>query len=272
MKKNVLKYIIPLIICILILLVIYYYLSFNYEAFENKESVIPKNVFLTWETKILPPKMKESVETLKKENPEFTYYLYDKNERREYISKNFDKEVLNAYDALIPGAFKADLWRYCILYKMGGIYLDIKLCTVNGFKLIKLTNKEYFIRDIEPSGSGVLNGLLVCMPNNEKMMKCINQIVLNVKNKYYGENPLEPTGPMLLVKQFSDNELKNFENLSLSEYKCPTKTCISLNNNPIFAYYKGYQEEKKELLSKNNTKDYSELWENREIYDERIVF
>jgi len=216
--------------------------------------------------------MKESVEKLKKENPEFTYYLYDKDERRDYISKNFDKDVLNAYDALIPGAFKADLWRYCILYKMGGIYLDIKLCTVNGFKLITLTDKEYFVRDIEPSGSGVLNGLLVCMPHNEKMLKCINQIIDNVKNKFYGKSQLEPTGPMLLVKQFSQDELLNFENMSLSEDKCPTKTCINLNNNPILAYYKGYQEDKNELFLQNNTKDYGELWKNREIYDEKIVF
>lgn len=272
MKKNILKYIIPILICVLILLGIYYYLSFNYEGFENNTScVIPKNVFLTWETKNLPPKMKNSVNKLKKENSEFTYYFYDKDQRRDYISKNFDKEVLNAYDALIPGAYKADLWRYCILYKIGGIYLDIKLCTINGFKLINLTDKEYFARDIVESGHGVINGLLVCMPRNEKMLKCINQIVVNVKNKYYGKNSLEPTGPMLLVKQFNENELKNFENMHLSIDKCPTK-CIILNNTPILEYYKGYQEDKNELFLQNNTKEYGELWKNREIYDEKIVF
>ena len=43
-----------------------------------------------------------------------------------FIKSHFSKRVLYAYDKLIPGAFKADLWRYCIIYINGGIYIDIK--------------------------------------------------------------------------------------------------------------------------------------------------
>ena len=136
--KKYSKYIIPIFIIIFIFIGFYYYLGCKKEPFENNASVIPKNVFLTWETKDLPPRMQQSLNKLKQENPEFTYYFYDHNARREYISNNFEQHVVKAYDSLIPGAYKADLWRYCVLYKMGGIYLDIKLCTINGFKLIKI--------------------------------------------------------------------------------------------------------------------------------------
>ena len=54
---------------------------------------------------------------------------------REFIKNNFDLDILNAYDILKPGAFKADLWRCCILYIYGGIYLDIKYGCFAGFKL-----------------------------------------------------------------------------------------------------------------------------------------
>jgi len=270
--KKYSNYIIHIFIIIFILLGMYYYFSYYKESFDNNDSIIPKQVFLTWETKDLPPKMANSVEKLKRENPEFEYHLYDNQERRTFIMENFEDEVVKAYDALIPGAYKADLWRYCILYKLGGIYLDIKLCTVNGFKLEKLTDKEYFIRDIAPSGSGVINGLMVCKHHNSKMLNCIHQIVNNVKNRYYGTSQLEPTGPLLLVKQFNQEELNNFENISLSEDKCPTKTCINMNNTPIFAYYDGYLEDKKQLFKNNNTKDYGELWNNKQIYDTSIIF
>lgn len=269
--KKISKYIFPIFVIICLLIGLYLSLCICKESFENKD-VIPRNVFLTWETNDLPPKMAASVEQLKRENPEFTYYFYDNAKRREYISDNFDNDIVKTYDALIPGAFRADLWRYCILYKMGGIYMDIKLCTINEFKLINLTNKEYFIRDIEPSGSGVLNGFMVCKQGNDKMLKCIEQIKENVKNKYYGTSQLEPTGPMLLVKQFNQTELNNFEKMSLSKDKCPTQTCISYNNLPILAYYAGYLEEKKQMLSNNNTQDYSYLWNAKKIYDESIVF
>ena len=32
----------------------------------------------------------------------------------------------HAYHALVPGAAKADLLRYCLIYEYGGVYLDIK--------------------------------------------------------------------------------------------------------------------------------------------------
>lgn len=38
---------------------------------------------------------------------------------------HFPAEVKEAYDDLIPGAFKADLFRYCVLFIYGGVYADI---------------------------------------------------------------------------------------------------------------------------------------------------
>jgi mannosyltransferase OCH1-like enzyme len=85
---------------------------------------------------------------------------------------------LYAFDKLKPGAYKADLWRYCILYKKGGIYLDIKYRCVNGFKLIELTNKEYCVRDRYFEGiQGIYNALLCFKPNNLMLDKCIKTIV-----------------------------------------------------------------------------------------------
>jgi mannosyltransferase OCH1-like enzyme len=236
------------------------------------DSVIPKQVFLTWETTDLPPKMAASVEKLKSDNPELEYHLYDNKERRNFIEKNFENDVLKAYDALIPGAYRADLWRYCVLYKLGGIYLDIKYNTVNGFKLVSMTNKEYFIRDIESSGSGIYNAFIVAKPRNKKLMNCINDIVKNVKNKYYGNSALYPTGPMLLINQFKENELSKFDNIELSTDKCPTHLCINKDGKTILAFYDGYSDEKQQYFSQNNTKNYTDLWGEKKIYNYSISF
>ena len=53
--------------------------------------------------------------------------IFDKKDREFFIKENFDKTVLKAYNSIIPGGFKADLWRYCILYKYGGIYVDLDI-------------------------------------------------------------------------------------------------------------------------------------------------
>jgi mannosyltransferase OCH1-like enzyme len=121
----------------------------------------------------------------------------------EFIKENFSEDVLNAYNSLIPGAYKADLWRYCILYKQGGIYIDVRYFPYNGFKFINLTEKEHFVLDLPSCNtgiSGIYNALMVCLPGNEILLKAINQIVENVSTKYYGNCWLEPTGPLLLEK------------------------------------------------------------------------
>ena len=78
-------------------------------------------------------------------NPEFNHYLYDDKMCREFIKQNFSDDVLYVFDKLKPGAYKADLWRYCILYINGGIYIDIKFkCNE---KLINFLDQEYYVKD-----------------------------------------------------------------------------------------------------------------------------
>ena len=113
---------------------------------------IPANIFQTWQTHTLPPQMFNAIKIIKKQNPRFNYYLFSDSDCRLFISKNFEPVVLNAYDRLIPGAYKADLWRYCILYKYGGIYLDIKYVPDNNFKFVNLLTKEHFVLDQDNDG------------------------------------------------------------------------------------------------------------------------
>jgi mannosyltransferase OCH1-like enzyme len=232
---------------------------------EKYNSIIPKNTFTCWHTKDLPPKMLENYNKMKEENPEFNHYLFDEDDCRKFISENFDETILNAYNSLIPCAYKSDLWRYCVLYKYGGIYFDIKYRTVNGFKLLALTEKEYFVRDAPTSFNGVYNALIVTLPRNEIMLNCINKIVSNVNNKYYGNNCLEPTGPVLLGSFFSQQQ-KNELELYLEVCKIPNVIdtfYICYGNNIILGRYKGYYDEQK-IYKK--TQRYCDLWERRNIY------
>jgi hypothetical protein len=236
------------------------------ESFGASKSLkIPLHIYQTWETAELPEKMQECVDRLKEKNPEFEHHLFDDKQRLEFIQQYLPAHIAEAYQRIVPGAYRADLWRYCILYIKGGIYLDIKYSNVGDFKLISLTDREYFCRDIEPSGGGIYNAFLVCEPKNEKLWKCIQQIAKNVKTDYYGESALYPTGPMLMKTQFTDEELAEVSRngLALCEDKCPTKTCICKNGEPILSIYKEYYEKD---VAKTPEKRYYELWNEHKIY------
>jgi len=60
------------------------------------------------------------------------HYLFNDDACRDFLVRTFPPDVLYAYDLLIPSAFRADLWRYCILYMFGGVYMDIKYKWIGG--------------------------------------------------------------------------------------------------------------------------------------------
>ena len=87
--------------------------------------MIPKVIYQTWYKKDLPDNIKKLNENMLSLNKDYAYYLFDDNDIELFIQENYDNNILKAYNMLNVGAAKADLWRYLILYKNGGIYLDI---------------------------------------------------------------------------------------------------------------------------------------------------
>jgi len=233
------------------------FISYPMKSYYN--NVIPLHIYQTWFSKDLPKKMSDTIEKMKMNNPAFKHHLFDDNDCREFIKNNFNIEILNAFDSLIPGAYKADLWRYCILFKYGGIYLDVKYKPVKGFKLINLTEKEHFV--IDRDNLGIYNALIVSLPNNPYLWKAIQSIVLNVKNKYYGLNNLSPTGPHLLSKIIPTNN--NIIDMRHDYFVNMDNRYIIYKNFLIFKSYNGYIEES---ASNSNKSHYSILWSQRNIY------
>lgn len=233
----------------------------HYPLKKEYSPVIPLNIYQTWNTKQLPPRMQQRVDLLKLQNPRFNHYLYDDTDCYEFIKNNFEEKVLNAYEQLIPGAYKADLWRLCILYIYGGFYLDIKFCCINGFKLIELSENEHFVKD-RPVKS-IYNALMVCKKGNDFLLKSINKIVENVANKYYGNDPLCPTGPCMLGKIIGNDNAKN--NVDLLHYK-GGGFLIYKNRFVVSTTYPSYDSERRQTYNSINIKRYDELWNARKIY------
>lgn len=89
---------------------------------------IPRQIFQTWKTKDLPGPVQETIDRMKAVNPGYEHHLFDDQDMDEFIKTNFDATTYKAYKMLNVGAARADFWRYCIMYKKGGIYLDIDAC------------------------------------------------------------------------------------------------------------------------------------------------
>jgi len=90
--------------------------------------LIPRIIHQTWFetlTKEKYPNMSRLVESFKQSGWE--YKFYSDEEAANFLSTHFPSQVREAYDALRPGAFKADLFRYCALLIHGGVYADVDI-------------------------------------------------------------------------------------------------------------------------------------------------
>jgi mannosyltransferase OCH1-like enzyme len=203
--------------------------------------------------------MRKCVEKLKTDNPEFEHHLYDEPKCREYIKTHFSKRILNAYDKVVPYALKADLWRYCIIYNNGGIYIDSKYYGINNFKFIQLIDKEYFCTDIIKSYGGIYNAILICKPHNPILLKSIQQFVKNAENNYYGSTPL-CIGPLMMKDFFTQKQIDSFP-LKLEQLP-NEEPYIKLNGKRILQYNKKYAIDKK--IQNNH---WTKYWQKKKLYN-----
>lgn len=282
----------------------------------NDNQPIPYNIFQTWHnTDNLPPNMQACVDLVKKTNPEFQHFLFDDDDCRQFIAQHFDADVVDAYECLNPGAYKADLWRYCVLYIKGGVYMDIKLCPIRGFPLKQLMHKEHFVLDRPlplPSPSdptkadlelingrnedttgysgylerlaalrqkynrmgasfwkneddhfGLYNAFMICRAGNPLLLDCIQSIVRNVRNRFYGHNSLYPTGPGLLGELYFRGDLSQIENIDIF-HSVYNSDLVHREYGAIFTPYPEYRQEQK--WHSNGTPHYSTCWKRRTVY------
>ena len=175
---------------------------------------IPKQIFQCFKKKELSNDFQQIVNTWKTNNPDYIYSFYDDNDCEVFISKFFEERIINAYRRILPGGFKADLWRYCILYVYGGIYVDLDtLCLgkIDDF----LTSDTEFMTPIDLGGNHMLfNCFIASVPKSPILLNCIERIVRSVETNSIPESRMDFSGPGVLGKAVN----KYLGRLELSPY------------------------------------------------------
>lgn len=139
-------------------------------------------------------------------NPEYDYLYFDHAKRVQYLQKHFDPHVLQSYHQIIPGAYKADLFRYCFLYKQGGIYCDVNKSLQKPFRdfihpdadLGLILNSNH-TKEEPPK---IANMFLFCKPKHPLLFQVMNKTIQNIQKKIYGHSCLSITGPYVLGEAF----------------------------------------------------------------------
>jgi len=94
---------------------------------------IPKIIWQTMKTNRVPVFIKTYADSWIDNNPEYEYRFFDDNDIIEFLKADFP-DYLDGYKKLKYGASKADLWRYLIIYKYGGVYADMDCKCITSLK------------------------------------------------------------------------------------------------------------------------------------------
>ena len=281
MSKKIISLTISSIFFLFILILIIYFILFKIDQnnfkfiipkFKRSSNCIPKIIYKTGPIKSneLPKDLLKIFNDTIELNPDYKIQYFDDAMSRNFIKDNFSKHILDAYDNLIPGAYKADLFRYCILYKNGGVYSDLTQQFYMPFSRIinNCYDRLVLVKDIEKINYNfkipIQINFMASIPKQKIFKLAIDKIVFNVKNKYYGFNFLEPTGPDLFRKCYDIIKPKYrmeivFKRTSnkidgTGGYIFDTNELVYTNKSLIH---------KKYIKSKTH---YSNLWLSRKIY------
>ena len=208
------------------------------------------------------PSVTSSIDNL---YPDFEHKIWDKDSLRDFIKYEFDKEVLDTYDALQPYAYKADLARYCILSKLGGWYSDINNEMIKNVLPDETTDMIIF-RDMPKSSNSswaVQVSLIYSKPNNPVFDIAINKVVQNAKMRYYGITPLCPTGPTVFGQAIAI--VGDISRYRIGDFLSNGFNIFSLSDGSVIAKYKSFSGGNVGIKGTNN---YNDFWRDKNVYGE----
>jgi len=219
----------------------------------------------TMENGKLSDSLQDLFASIRAQNPEYEIRFFNDEQSRMFIQKHFSNRVLDAYDALVPKAYKADLWRYCVLYKNGGVYGDLTQKYISPLRELvdPLRDTLVIVRDVyqrECRTAGVQISFMASLPGLPIFKQAIDQIVDNVLNKNYGCNCLSITGPVL------------FRNI-LDRSNIPYRMELEETKNRGESKIKWIHTRETAIISKSEfhkdiiTERYGTLYNSRKVYD-----
>lgn len=191
------------------------------------------NIIQIFDRKEIVPKLVK--ENILKLNPGCNYKLYDFKDGEEFIRNNYIKKladrIVNKMHSLKRIAHKSDLLRYCILYKLGGMYLDIDLeqivslkdivkdydfCSMTG-QCKEFTTYKKNTYDHDPI---IANGFLYTKKMNPFIRKEIEYILNIPDQQRHGVICYHFYHSLKTLKFFNSFKFTPFKEFELNNFKC----------------------------------------------------
>ena len=188
---------------------------------EYHEQKIEKNIFQVYaynNDEEIPEKFKKVTDILKKQNPEYNYYIYNNSQMESFVKEHFP-EYYESYSSINKeyNVAKTDFFRYMVVYHYGGVYIDIK----SGFKVplreIIKTGDEFittaFAGKSWPLFDNYIQFCIISRKRHPVLKEILDEINYRLKNYDYNRDGYglkgvhSITGPLMFQKVLNNREV-----------------------------------------------------------------
>jgi len=174
-----------------------------------------------------PSYLKKLSLSWKEMNPSWEYKFWNKDDIDLFLNKYYP-ELIDIYQSFPYDVQRLDAIRYLILYKMGGLYVDMDYeCTES---ICPVLLDVQCAMGLEPKGNAIRrrmpyivgNAFMATIPGHPFFKEIVNTVFYNKDEHFYlNKSILETTGPYMTTKVYNNSEDKENVDLIPAEFVTP---------------------------------------------------
>jgi mannosyltransferase OCH1-like enzyme len=190
--------------------------------------MIPKIIHQTWKNKQIPDEWNHAVESCKKINSHYKYILWTDETMKNFVKKEYP-EFYNIYKKYKYDIQRCDAFRYLVLYKYGGIYLDMDIVCLK--KLDSFLKYDIVLAKSSNISSSYTNAFFMVKPNHPFIKYCIDMLPEYINSySYFGKHlhVMNSTGPVFLtnmINKYDLTKITKYYVLTNNEYAGDCNVC-----------------------------------------------
>jgi mannosyltransferase OCH1-like enzyme len=159
--------------------------------------MIPKLIHQTAKTSEVPPKCRDFQARLKELHPDWTYKLWTDEDNLAFVSKEYP-DFLKTFTGLPKNIMRADVIRYLLMCRLGGLYMDLDYEMLKPFDLVEHDIVLPWEGGHPPGQELICNSIFASEPGHAFWKMAIEDLAANPPT---GEGPVEAeTGPGFLTR------------------------------------------------------------------------
>jgi hypothetical protein len=167
--------------------------------------MIPKVVHQTWKTRAIPPRWARLTRSWKRHHPDWEHRLWTDADNRRLVASEYPA-FLPVYDSYPLAIQRADVARYCLLHRFGGIYVDMDVECLRPFDALLSPHAAVLAREPPLSGQTehgrplISNAFMAARPGHAFFEAVLRHLQARAHPKILDWDVVATTGARMLAR------------------------------------------------------------------------